>query len=150
MLVGIISDTHGLLRPQAGEALLGSDVILHAGDIGKPEVLDELQVIAPLTVIRGNVDKWAEALPDTESIELEGRNFYIIHNVRELDFDPAEAGFDAVISGHSHKPDIHEENGVLYINPGSAGPRRFKLPVALARVRTGAGRLEPEIIELSV
>ena len=150
MLVGVISDTHGLLRPEARQALLGSDAILHAGDIGKPEVLEELRTIAPLTVIRGNVDKWAETLPDTESVELGGRRFYLIHNVRELDFEPGEAGFDAVISGHSHKPGIEEKNGVLYLNPGSAGPRRFTLPVALARVRIPAGRLEPEIIELSV
>jgi putative phosphoesterase len=150
MLVGIISDTHGLLRPEAAAALRGSDAIIHAGDIGKPEVLDELRAIAPLTVIRGNVDKWAESLPDTASVELEGKTFYVIHNVRELDFDPAAAGFDAVISGHSHKPGIDEKNGVLYLNPGSAGPRRFTLPVALARIRIAAGRLEPGIVELSL
>ncbi|MEJ2761048.1 MAG: metallophosphoesterase family protein [Gammaproteobacteria bacterium] len=146
MLAGIISDTHGLLRPEARDALQGCDTIIHAGDIGKPEVLDGLRAIAPLTVIRGNVDKWAHDLPDTDVVEMEGRRIYIIHNVRELDFDPRQAGFDAVISGHSHKPGIREEGGVLYLNPGSAGPRRFRLPVALARLTVSREKLEAKII----
>jgi putative phosphoesterase len=146
ILAGIISDTHGLLRPEARDALQGCDTIIHAGDIGKPEVLDGLRAIAPLTVIRGNVDKWAHDLPDTDVVEMEGRRIYIIHNVRELDFDPRQAGLDAVISGHSHKPGILEEGGVLYLNPGSAGPRRFRLPVALARLTVSREKLEAKII----
>jgi putative phosphoesterase len=146
ILAGIISDTHGLLRPEARDALQGCDTIIHAGDIGKPEVLDGLRAIAPLTVIRGNVDKWAHDLPDTDVVEMEGRRIYIIHNVRELDFDPRQAGLDAVISGHSHKPGIREEGGVLYLNPGSAGPRRFRLPVALARLTVSREKLEAKII----
>lgn len=150
MQIGIISDTHGLLRPEAREALAGCDAIIHAGDIGKPALLEELRAIAPLTVIRGNVDTWAGALPDTAVVEMEGRRIYIIHNARELDFDPKAEGFDAVISGHSHKPGIMEKDGVLYLNPGSAGPRRFKLPVALARLSVSRERLEGHIIALEV
>lgn len=149
-IVGVISDTHGLLRPEAKAALQGCDAIIHAGDIGKPEVLTELEAIAPLTAIRGNVDKWAASLPDTEVIELEGRCLYILHDVNELDLDPRAAGFDAVISGHSHKPRIEHSEGVLYLNPGSAGPRRFKLPVAVARLIVSEGRLDPTIVELEV
>lgn len=148
--VGIISDTHGLLRPEAKAALAGCDAIVHAGDIGKPEVLRDLEAIAPLTAIRGNVDKWAVALPDTAVLEIEGRYLYVIHDVKTLDLDPRAAGFDAVISGHSHKPGIHEREGVLYLNPGSAGPRRFTLPIAVARLEVSAARLRPRIIEFEV
>ena len=148
--VGIISDTHGLLRPEAKAALAGCDAIVHAGDIGKPEVLRDLEAIAPVTAIRGNVDKWAVALPDTVVLEIEGRYLYVIHDVKTLDLDPGAAGFDAVISGHSHKPGIHEREGVLYLNPGSAGPRRFTLPIAVARLEVSAARLRPRIIELAL
>jgi len=149
-IVGVISDTHGLLRPEAEAALVGCNAIVHAGDIGKPEVLRGLEAIAPLTAIRGNVDKWADTLPDTAVVEIEGRLLYVIHDVNELDLDPHAAGFDAVISGHSHMPGVRQKDGVLYLNPGSAGPRRFRLPVALAVLRVSASRLDAEIIELPV
>src|SRR5690606_11599163 len=137
-IVGVISDTHGLLRPEAEAALGGCDAIVHAGDIGKPEVLSGLEALAPVTAIRGNIDKWADSLPDTTVIEIEGRYLYIIHDVKTLDLDPHAAGFDAVISGHSHMPSVQQREGVLYLNPGSAGPRRFKLPIALARLKISA------------
>lgn len=149
-IVGIISDTHGLLRPEAAAALRGSAAIVHAGDIGDPAVLDGLEAIAPVTAIRGNVDKWADTLPDTAVVEIEGRLLYVIHDVNELDLDPHAAGFDAVISGHSHMPGVRQKDGVLYLNPGSAGPRRFRLPVALAVLRVSTSRLDAEIIELPV
>lgn len=149
-IVGVISDTHGLLRPEAVAALRGSEAIVHAGDIGHPNVLEELRAIAPVTAIRGNVDKWASKLPDTEVVEIAGRYFYLIHDVKELDLDPHAAGFDAVISGHSHKPDMHERDGVLYLNPGSAGPRRFTLPVAVARLEVSKDQLRASIVELDV
>ncbi|HEX6997407.1 MAG TPA: metallophosphoesterase family protein [Gammaproteobacteria bacterium] len=147
--VGVISDTHGLVRPEAKAALHGCDALVHAGDIGRPEVLDELRALAPLTVIRGNVDKWARDLPDTEVLAFEGRHFYVIHNVRDLDLDPRAAGFDAVICGHSHVPRVETRDGVLYVNPGSAGPRRFRLPIAVARIRVRRTGLSAEIVELS-
>jgi len=149
-IVGVISDTHGLLRPEAAAALAGCDAIVHAGDIGKPEVLRGLEALAPLTAIRGNVDKWADTLPDTAVLEIEGRLLYVIHDVNALDLDPAAAGFDAVISGHSHQPVVRQRDGVLYLNPGSAGPRRFRLPVTLAVLMVSARRLDPQIIELPV
>ena len=148
--IGIISDTHGLLRPEAGRALAGCDAIIHAGDIGKPAVLDGLREMASLTAIRGNVDTWAEALPDTETVEFGGRRIYVIHDLKELDFDPAEAGYDVVISGHSHKPGQYRKDGVLYLNPGSAGPRRFRLPVALARLVITDSNVDSTIIELNI
>lgn len=148
--LGIISDTHGLLRPEARDALAGCDAILHAGDIGCKDVLDELAAIAPLTAIRGNVDKWADQLPDTEVVEIEGRYLYLIHDVDQLDLDPQAAGFDAVICGHSHKPAVRERDGVLYLNPGSAGPRRFTLPVTVARLDVLPDGLRPKVIELDV
>lgn len=113
-------------------------------------MLDALRAVAPVTAIRGNVDKWADSLPDTEVLELAGRCLYIIHDLKQLDLDPRAAGIDAVISGHSHKPNVHETDGVLYLNPGSAGPRRFTLPIALARLDVYADRLEPSILELDV
>jgi putative phosphoesterase len=146
--IGVISDTHGLLRPQAKRVLAGCDAIIHAGDIGKPEVLDELRELAPLTAIRGNVDRWAEGLPDTEVLVLEGRHIYILHNLQELELDPQAAGFDVVVSGHSHQPKLETREGVLYLNPGSAGPRRFSLPVALAELRVSAETLDAEIVDL--
>jgi uncharacterized protein len=137
MIVGVISDTHGLLRPEALEFLRGSEHIIHAGDIGSPEIVPALKKIAPVTAIRGNVDvqPWARSFAETEVVELEGFHLYVIHDVNALDLKPAAAGFAAVISGHSHKPGQATKDGVLYFNPGSAGPRRFSLPVS-------AGRLE--------
>lgn len=146
--VGLISDTHGLLRPAAVAALAGCEAIVHAGDVGKPAVLDGLREIAPLTAIRGNVDRWADRLPDTEVLSFAGRLIYVIHDLNRLDLDPAAAGFDVVVSGHSHRPAITRRDGVLYVNPGSAGPRRFRLPVALARLDVSDAGLEARIIEL--
>jgi putative phosphoesterase len=148
--LGVISDTHGLVRPEAIAALRGSDTIVHAGDVGKPEVLHALRELAPLCVIRGNVDTWADDLPDTEVLTIGHRHFYVLHDVNGLDLDPAAAGFDAVISGHSHLPHIDYRDGVLYLNPGSAGPRRFKLPIAVAEIRIGPRALVPRLIELTI
>jgi uncharacterized protein len=127
ILVGVISDTHGLLRPEAVDALRGVELILHAGDVGKPEVLDELRRLAPTFVVRGNVDHgdWASQLPVSKIVEVGGRSFYMLHDIGELDLDPPTAGFAAVIFGHSHQPLIETRDGVLFLNPGSAGPRRF-------------------------
>ena len=147
-IIGVISDTHGLVRPEAKEVLKECDAIVHAGDIGKPEVLDELRLIAPLTAIRGNIDEWAHDMPDVEVLETEGRFLYILHDVKELDLDPRAAGFDVVISGHSHRPDITEDGGVLYVNPGSAGPRRFTLPITLAVLTMSTERIEARIVKL--
>lgn len=151
LTIGLISDTHGLLRPEACDALAGSQFIIHAGDIGSPAVLEGLSRIAPVTAIRGNVDRdaWAAALPPTEVVEAGGLHIYVIHNLAELDLDPGTADFKAVVSGHSHHPAIGEKDGVLYINPGSAGPRRFSLPVAVARLTVSDRRIEPELIELA-
>jgi len=150
LTVGVISDTHGLLRPEALAALTGSDLILHAGDVGGPEVLGPLRELAPVHAVRGNVDRgaWAEALPATEAVEAGRHVFYLLHILEELDLDPAAAGFTAVVTGHSHQPRSEVHGGVLYLNPGSAGPRRFKLPVTVARMRVTAGGLDPEIVEL--
>ena len=150
--VGVISDTHGLLRPEAVSALRGSDLIIHAGDVGKPEVLDELRRIAPTFVVRGNVDKggWAAALPIMELVEVGGISFFVLHEIAQLDLDPAVAGYAAVVFGHSHVPAIEMRDGVLFLNPGSAGPRRFKLPVTVARVAVSGKRLRPEIVVLQV
>jgi len=148
--VGVIADTHGLLRPEATAELIGCDALIHAGDVGKPEILDELAAIAPLTVIRGNVDGWADSLPDTEVLEIEGCALYILHDLKQLDLNPVAARFDAVISAHSHKPERFEKAGVLYLNPGSAGPRRFKLPVSLAKLKIAAGKIEAELVTLAV
>ena len=149
--VGVISDTHGLLRLEALRALEGADLIIHAGDVGKPEVLAALRDLAPVRAVRGNVDRgdWAEALPLTDVVEVEGRFLYVLHNVGELDLDPHAAGFSGVIFGHSHKPLQEMRNGVLFLNPGAAGPRRFKLPVSLARLRVGE-EIEVEMLELEV
>ena len=146
--LGVISDTHGLLRAEAIAALDGVDAIVHAGDVGKPEVLDALREIAPLTVVRGNVDRWATDLPDTEVLTLEGRRLYVLHNLNELEVDPQADGFDVVISGHSHKPLVSSRDGVIYLNPGSAGPRRFSLPITLAKLDVSPENLNPEVIEL--
>ncbi len=150
--IGVISDTHGLLRPEAVKALTGVELIIHAGDIGDPAILDELGEVAPVHAIRGNIDvqPWARDLPDTDVIEIGGIALYVLHNVNELDPHPRTAGFAAVISGHSHKPMIKNRDGVLYFNPGSAGPRRFSLPITVGRLRIEKGRLAPELIELKI
>jgi putative phosphoesterase len=134
--VGLISDTHGLLRPEAVAALRGSDFIVHAGDVGDPGILQRLGALAPVTAVRGNIDRgeWAAALPETAVLEVGGVSIYVIHSLDDLDLDPAAAGFQAVISGHSHQPGQSERNGVLYVNPGSAGPRRFSLPIGVGRL----------------
>jgi putative phosphoesterase len=149
-IIGVISDTHGLLRSEALAALRGCDAIVHAGDIGKPEVLEQLVELAPLTAIRGNVDKWATDLPDTAVLTLARKRFYVIHDVKELALDPRAAGFAAVISGHSHMPKSETSDGVLYLNPGSAGPKRFKLPVAVATIRVHENGVEAELLTLPV
>jgi putative phosphoesterase len=150
--IGVISDTHSLVRPEAIGALKGSELILHAGDIGKPEVLTSLASIAPVIAIRGNNDRgaWAKKLPDILQLRVNGLGVYIIHNVNELEVDPAAEGFRAVISGHSHKPSISNLDGVMFLNPGSAGPRRFKLPVVVARLSIQKPRVHAAIIELKI
>jgi putative phosphoesterase len=148
--VGVISDTHGLLRPEATAALAGVDLIIHAGDIGALEVIEALRGIAPVVAVRGNVDSqpWADEFPDENVAEIGGRHLYVRHNLDELDLDPAAAGFDCVITGHSHCPKAETKAGVLYLNPGSAGPRRFTLPIALALLRIEGGALRPDIVVL--
>jgi uncharacterized protein len=152
IVVGVISDTHGLLRPEAIRALRGTNMIIHAGDVGNPEVIEELRGVAPTFVVRGNIDKehWAATLPMTAVVEVGERLFYVLHEISQLDFDPAAAGFAAVVFGHSHVPSMETREGVLFLNPGSAGPRRFKLPVAIARVRVSGERIDSEIVELQV
>ena len=149
-IVGVISDTHGLLRPEAKEALRGSDLILHAGDIGGREVLEELRRLAPLVAIRGNVDRgfWAEALPDTEVVKVASLHLYMLHDRGALALEPGAAGFAAVIYGHSHVPAQEIRRGVLFFNPGSAGPRRFKLPVTLGRLTIVDGDIQGELLTL--
>jgi uncharacterized protein len=149
-IIGIISDTHGLLRPEAVQALQGVERILHAGDIGRLSILEDLQKIAPTTAVRGNVDgeAWAETLPETAVVEAGGELIYIIHNLGELGLHPIPTGIRVVVSGHSHRAVQEWRAGVLYLNPGSAGPRRFALPVTLARLRIEGSRVEPEWIEL--
>lgn len=149
-LIGLISDTHGLVRPQALQALQGVDLIIHAGDIGTPEVVDALRRIAPVVAIKGNNDRgsWAKSLPDTKLVKISAAKLYVIHNLKELDCDPVARGIQVVISGHSHKPSVVHRDGVLYVNPGSAGPRRFKLPVAVAKLTMKLGAMDAKIIEL--
>jgi putative phosphoesterase len=151
MRVGIISDTHGLLRPEAIRHLAGTDHIIHAGDIGAPEVIEGLRRIAPTTAIRGNIDsgEWAKNYPDTELVVLGGRAFYVLHNLEEIKLDPAASGFDVIISGHLHRPRIETKTGVLYLNPGSAGPRRFKLPIAVATLVLSDQAILPRILEIA-
>jgi uncharacterized protein len=149
-LIGVISDTHGLLRPEALAALRGSELILHAGDVGEPEILDTLRKIAPVVVVRGNVDHgaWADELPETTVAEAGKAKIYMLHDVNRLDLDPGAAGFQAVVSGHSHKFGRSERKGVLYLNPGSAGPRRFTLPVTVARMDLGVTPWKVEFVDL--
>ncbi len=150
MLIGVIADTHGLLRPEALDALRGSEHILHAGDVGDTSILDRLREIAPVTAIRGNVDVAGPSslLPATELIELGGRGIYMLHDRHALDLDPVGAGISAVISGHSHRPGIQWHKGVLYFNPGSAGPRRFSTPVSVGFLEITEAGIEPRLVEL--
>lgn len=149
--VGVISDTHGVVRPQALAALRGATLLLHAGDIGGPEVLASLAEVAPVVAVRGNndTDPWAQELPESHTVTLRGHRLHMLHDVKTLDVDPAAAELDAVIAGHSHRPGLDWREGVLFLNPGSAGPRRFRLPVSVARIYV-AGRIEAELIELPV
>lgn len=151
MRIGVISDTHGLLRPEAEQCLAGVAHIIHAGDIGRPEVIDGLRRIAPVIAIRGNVDTadWAARYPDTRTIKLGGRAIHVLHDIHDLRLDPASSGIDVVISGHSHRPGIETVDGVLYLNPGSAGPRRFSLPITVATLELGEGGIRPVIHQLA-
>ena len=148
--IGVISDTHGLLRPEAVAALRGSRRIIHAGDVGSAEILQELAAIAPVIAVRGNVDKgaWARKLPETEVVKVGVVSLYVLHDLAQLDLKPEAAGFSVVVSGHSHVPKMEERNGVLYFNPGSAGPRRFKLPVSVGRLLIQGRNVTGNIIEL--
>lgn len=152
MEVGIISDTHGLLRPEAVDALRGSDHIIHAGDVGDPAIIDRLATIAPVTVVRGNIDRapWADAWAETEVVDIGDARLYVLHNLAALDLDPAVAGFAAVIYGHSHKPLCEQKRGVLYVNPGSAGPRRFSLPISIGRLHVANGAVSAHLTNLAV
>jgi putative phosphoesterase len=152
MLIGVISDTHGLLRSEALVALAEAEHILHAGDVGDPTILKQLASIAPVTAIRGNIDLHGDCaeLPSTEMVELGGQFFYMLHSVHDLDISPQAAGVSVVVSGHSHQPLIDHRNGVMYLNPGSAGPRRFRLPVSVALVTATASGLDARIVELTV
>lgn len=149
-LIGVISDTHGLLRPAVVKAFAGVQLVLHAGDVGKPAVLEELTKIAPVVAVRGNTDHggWAQKLPVQEIVEIDETAIYIIHDLQAMDLNPAAAGFQVVVSGHSHDPRIVRKNGVLYLNPGSAGPRRFRLPITLALLKIDGSRLRAELIDL--
>jgi putative phosphoesterase len=149
-IVGVNSDTHGLLRPEAVVALQGSEMIIHAGDVGKPEILDELAKIAPIVAIRGNVDHgiWAQGLPQTRTVEIGGVRIFVIHNIDDLSIDAAAAGYAVVIAGHSHRPSAVPKNGVLFLNPGSAGPRRFNLPVSVALLRVMGRKVEAQLVKL--
>jgi hypothetical protein len=150
ILIGVISDTHGLLRPEALAALRGAEHIIHAGDVGSPQILQQLGEIAPVTAIRGNVDKqgWARRLPETDVVEVAGVSIYVIHDLSRLDLKPRAAGFRAVLYGHSHVPKMETQDGVLYFNPGSAGPRRFKLPITVGRLYVESGDVRGEIVPI--
>jgi hypothetical protein len=149
--VGLISDTHGLLRLEALAFLRGSDFIVHAGDIGDAAVLEELRRLAPLTAVRGNNDKgpWAKSIAETEVLEVGEVSIYVLHDLAELDLDPVAAGFRAVVSGHSHHPSVEDRDGVLYVNPGSSGPRRFKLPIAVAELQVAGSSVKARVVELA-
>ncbi len=149
-LIGVVSDTHGLVRPEVLKAFEGVKLIIHAGDIGKPENLESLRTVAPVVAVRGNVDKgkWAGGLPEKEVVEVEDVSLYVLHDLSELDLDPAAAGFGAVISGHAHWPSIGERSGVLYLNPGSAGPRRFTFPVSVVLLHIRGASLDAQLVEL--
>jgi putative phosphoesterase len=147
MLVGVVSDTHGRMHAKTLAALAGAERILHAGDVGDPAILQVLSTVAPVTAVRGNVDR-GDLLAATEAIELGGVSIYMLHILAEIDIDPAAAGFSVVVSGHTHQPKVERKRGVLYLNPGSCGPRRFKLPITIARLRIEGGRTEAEIVTL--
>jgi uncharacterized protein len=151
-VVGVISDTHGLLRPEAVAALTSVDLIVHAGDIGSPALLDELAAIAPVVAVRGNNDRerWAAALPETVTTEIAGVRLHVVHDLKTLRADTAGLGVQVIISGHSHKPKIEHRSGVMLLNPGSAGPRRFTLPIAVARLSLGPSGPRAQIVELDV
>jgi putative phosphoesterase len=151
-LLGIISDTHGLLRPEALSALKGCQAIIHAGDIGNPAILDRLKSIAPVFAVRGNVDTepWTSSLPPTAVVELQHVSIYVLHNLEQLDLNPKVAGFHIVISGHTHKPESHWHDGILYINPGSAGPKRFHLPITVAHLQLLQTPWQCELLDLLV
>jgi len=151
-VIGVISDTHGLLRPEALAALRGMDRILHAGDVGELEVLDALRAVAPVTAVRGNVDHGAvgRALRETEVIKIEGISIYMLHEIQKLDLRPEAAGFRVIVYGHSHRPLIEEKKGVVYFNPGSAGPRRFRLPVSVGKLVFDRGLVRAEVMELEI
>jgi uncharacterized protein len=150
--IGIISDTHGLLRPEAVAFLRGSAYIVHAGDVGHADVLDELNAVARVTAVRGNNDNgpWAETIAETETLKVGAVSIYVVHDLAQLDLDPAAAGYQVVVSGHSHKPSMERRGGVLYLNPGSAGPRRFKLPIAVAELEVTGGAVEGRLVELAI
>ena len=150
--IGLISDTHGLLRPEALAFLQGCDHIVHGGDIGGPQILEQLSAIAPLTAVRGNNDRepWADAVPETDMVQVGGVFLYALHDIAELDIDAAAAGVQVVVTGHSHKPCIDRRDGVLYINPGSAGPRRFSLPISVGELVVNGGTVTPRIVELEL
>lgn len=150
LTVGVISDTHGLLRPEALDKLTGVHAIVHAGDIGDPKILAQLRQVAPVTAVRGNVDTaaWCRDIPETDVLEIGGMSLYVLHNVQELDLDPAASGFAAVIFGHSHQPLIEWRKSVLFFNPGSAGPQRFSLPISLGKLTILNGKLKAQLIEL--
>jgi putative phosphoesterase len=150
--IGVISDTHGVLRPEALNALRGCDRILHAGDIGSPDVLEQLGRLAPVVAVRGNIDtgRWALPLPRTVTVEVDGHLIYVLHILSDLALESPPARVSAIVSGHSHKASIEERDGVLYLNPGSAGPRRFRLPVTVARMSVVDGRLSAQIIDIGV
>ena len=151
-IIGIISDTHNLLRLEAVKALEGSEIIIHAGDVGSSDIIDRLKKIAPVYAVRGNIDKspWGDTLPPIDIIEISGKVLYVLHDIHEINLDPVAARFDAVIYGHSHNPKIENKKGVFFINPGSAGPRRFSLPVTVASLQIDDGNIRCDLIELSV
>ncbi|MEJ1964257.1 MAG: metallophosphoesterase family protein [Gammaproteobacteria bacterium] len=150
--IGLISDTHGLMRPEALVALAGVSHIVHAGDIGSEQILSQLQAIAPVTAVRGNNDKepWARSIAETEVLEIAGKRIYVLHDLKELDLEPAAAGFAVVVAGHSHKPAVIRKGDVLYVNPGSAGPRRFNLPISVGLLEIDGGEVRAEIRELTL
>jgi putative phosphoesterase len=152
VLIGVISDTHGLLRPEAIAALQGAQHIIHAGDVGAPEVLAALAAIAPVTAVRGNNDKgaWAARIPETAVFETDGLSIYVLHDLQELDLDPVAGGFGVVVAGHSHRPSQAQRDGVLFFNPGSAGPRRFRLPICVGRLHVQDGAARAELVDLGV
>jgi uncharacterized protein len=151
-MIGIISDTHGLVRPQVMEALTGAELIIHAGDIGNPDVLKTLETIAPVIAVRGNNDHdpWAEQIPLTNFVEHQSYYLYVVHELEDLDIDPVAAEVSVVIFGHSHRASVERRQGVLYLNPGSAGPRRFTLPITVARLALTDNGLTPEVIEINI